>query len=156
MRLDEETVCLSVGCRPLPLIICPRSEARAYLSRQSLENFHQTLRQYNPVPGVVTYDQILMAPTTTLMPGEQTRPMSRSDALLQALTAKHTAQTSPSTHRREVHTTSSTMDSRREHSVASDHLDTGSDDGDREEDIDLQNIPALASALCEYVMSSII
>ena len=68
--------------------------------------------------------------------------MSRSDALLQALTAKHT--------------TSSTMDSRREHSVASDHLDTGSDDGDREEDIDPKNIAALASALCEYVMSSII
>ena len=94
-----------------------------------------------------------MAPATTFMPGEQTRPMSRSDALLQALTAKHAAQASPSTHRREVHTTSSTVDSRREDSVASDHRDTGSDDGDWEEDIDPRNILALASALCEYVIS---
>lgn len=97
-----------------------------------------------------------MAPATTLIPGEQTRPISRSDALLQALTAKHTAQASPSAQRREVHTTSSTVDSRREGSVASDRLDTGSDDGDREEDIDPQNILALASALCEYVISLII
>lgn len=84
------------------------------------------------------------------MPAEQTRPMSRLDALRRELTAKNTAQSPPRVQRREGDT-SSNMDDRRDESVVSDHLDTGSDDGDWEEDIDPQNIPALASALCEYV-----
>lgn len=94
-----------------------------------------------------------MALVSTLNSGEP-RPVSRLDALRQELIkAKRTSPTPPGTQGRESDT-SSTVDRRREDSGASDPLDievTESDDGEWEADTDTQNIPALASALWEYV-----
>lgn len=104
--------------------------------------------------GSVGHDPMLMAPVSTFNPGELARPISRLDALRQELIkAKPTAQP-PSTQRRAPHTTSSIVDSQREALVGSDHLDiedTASDDGEWQADVGPQSIPALASALWEYV-----
>lgn len=95
-----------------------------------------------------------MTSVSALNPGEPTRPVSRLDALRQELIkAQRNSPTPPSMQGREPNT-SSTADRRREDSGASDALDlegTESDNGEWEADIDLQNIPALASALWEYV-----
>jgi hypothetical protein len=95
-----------------------------------------------------------MAPVSTLKPAERARPVSRLNALRQELIkAKRTSPTPPRTQGRESDT-SITADRRHEDSGASDPLDiegTESDDGEWEADIDLQNIPAVASALWEYV-----
>jgi hypothetical protein len=96
-----------------------------------------------------------MATISTLNPGKPISPVSRLDALRRELIkAKHTSQTPPNTKGRESHTTPGSVDRQREDSGASDLLDiegTESVDGEWEADIDPQNIPALASALWEYV-----
>ncbi|KAL2835962.1 hypothetical protein BJX68DRAFT_251118 [Aspergillus pseudodeflectus] len=96
-----------------------------------------------------------MATIGTLNLGGPTRPVSRLDALRRELIkAKHTSQTPPDTQSRESHTTPGPVDWQRQDSGASYLLDiegTESVDGDWEADIDHQNIPALASALWEYV-----
>ena len=96
-----------------------------------------------------------MVAASTLIPGESTRPASRFDALREELIKEErTLQEPPNTQSRGSHTTPSTVDRQREDSGASDSLDiegTESDDGEWEADIDPQNIPALASALWEYV-----
>ncbi len=96
-----------------------------------------------------------MAAASTFNPRESTRPASRFDALREELIkAQRTSQAPPNTQSRESHTTPSTVDRQREDSGASDSLDmegAESDDGEWEADIDPQNIPALASALWEYV-----
>ena len=98
---------------------------------------------------------MLMAAASTLNLRESTRPASRFDALREELIkAQRTSQAPPNTQSRESHTTPNTVDRQREDSGASGALDvegTESDDGEWEADIDPQNIPALASALCEYV-----